>query len=878
MVLAASRTIDSERYRHLIESTPEALMLGDGAGRVLDANERALDLFRCTVDEMRADPPWALCDASDPRFHEAIRTRAAVGRSDFQYRMVRRDGSVFEARIWSVLFHEGGQQRSWIGVTPVGETEAARNDLLRANAMLSAVIAGAPDGIIVVDDEGDIVHVNEVFLKTWGLDPTVALLPANERRAAAAVLLKDRAQFERELAALEADRDVALHEFIELVDGRVLEMHTHPIAQPGGERIGRIWYYSDVTEALSVRRQKEHVDAVLDAHFSLSTDGLLVVDDDGVLLRASRAFQELEIDGKRWVDLPFEEREEALRSRVKDKDRSRRFVDRWVNNPDERIEEVFELLDGGFREVRSMPLHTASGERLGRQFIYRDVTASENARLALEAANMLLAAQFEHSPHATLVIDNEERVIRVSESFFEATGLPREWVNLPVARRWEMIVATAAEPEEALAFTDRWLTHRDSEAVGTLPMADGRWFEVRTRPLHGEDGTRLGRIFFYTDVTERMAAERELRANEYQVTTLLEALEEGVVLFDAKGAIVRANTAAQRLLGVPPERFNSGTPADLPWAAIREDGTPFPLTESPVHRAIAKGEPVVNTVVGMARPGGETAWLLINSVPMFKPGTKRLAGAAASFIDITERRKLEASAARLRQHESLAVLAGGVAHKLNNLLTSIIGNAWVASRMPGLPSELAESVDDISRAAESAALLVGDLRSFAAPSYALTPGVAVNDCVAAAVSDMPTGRRERIEVHLGAGLPHVSANADGLRRAIINLLENAFDSGSATVSVRTRLVDWESSPGVVFSAAEPARGRWLWIEIEDRGGGIASGNLERAFEPFYTTGFAGSGLGLPSATGIIRQHGGYVGLESTEGEGTTARIFLPVGG
>ncbi|HMO55183.1 MAG TPA: PAS domain S-box protein, partial [Tepidiformaceae bacterium] len=423
MVLAASRTIDSERYRHLIESTPEALMLGDGAGRVLDANERALDLFRCTVDEMRADPPWALCDASDPRFHEAIRTRAAVGRSDFQYRMVRRDGSVFEARIWSVLFHEGGQQRSWIGVTPVGETEAARNDLLRANAMLSAVIAGAPDGIIVVDDEGDIVHVNEVFLKTWGLDPTVALLPANERRAAAAVLLKDRAQFERELAALEADRDVALHEFIELVDGRVLEMHTHPIAQPGGERIGRIWYYSDVTEALSVRRQKEHVDAVLDAHFSLSTDGLLVVDDDGVLLRASRAFQELEIDGKRWVDLPFEEREEALRSRVKDKDRSRRFVDRWVNNPDERIEEVFELLDGGFREVRSMPLHTASGERLGRQFIYRDVTASENARLALEAANMLLAAQFEHSPHATLVIDNEERVIRVSESFFEATGL-----------------------------------------------------------------------------------------------------------------------------------------------------------------------------------------------------------------------------------------------------------------------------------------------------------------------------------------------------------------------------------------------------------------------------------------------------------------------
>jgi signal transduction histidine kinase len=161
----------------------------------------------------------------------------------------------------------------------------------------------------------------------------------------------------------------------------------------------------------------------------------------------------------------------------------------------------------------------------------------------------------------------------------------------------------------------------------------------------------------------------------------------------------------------------------------------------------------------------------------------------------------------------------------------------VAAQMPALPQELADNVRDISRAAESAALLVGDLRSFAAPSYLLTPGVAINDCVSAAVSELTTERRERLELHLGARLPHLSANIEGLRRSISNLLENAFESGSPTVTVRTRIVDWEPTPTV-----------------------------------------AGSGLGLPAATGIVREHGGFVGLESVEGEGTIARIFLPVGG
>ncbi len=1004
MLASSPHAPDLARYRQLIENTPEALMLGDGAGRILDANQQALELFGYSLEELRNGPAWGLCDASDQRFHESIHTRASSGRSDFQIRMVRNDGTVFEARIWSVLFTEDGQRRSWLGVTPLASPEPARGVLLRANAMLSAVIAGAPDGIIVVDDDGNVVHVNDVFLRTWHLERDFALLPMEKRRSAAIHLLKDPGQFTREIEALRGNKDLALHDFIELVDGRTLEMHSHPLTAPGGERIGRIWYYSDVTAAMEARAELAHRDALLEAQFelsrdamimvgqdgtarrfnqqfldlwgltreqmqlpepermaialprladpkgfqrmfdgisadgnaeinemvrfedgrtlemvsapfflvdgthvgrvwvfrdisarlsgqralesadtlleaqfSLSQDGMVVLADDGRVLRASRHFHELTHNGAPWLDLSFEERERALTELAADEAQSRAFNSRWMANPAGQFEETFELKTGGWMEIRTMPLVTASGERLGRLFVYRDVTKRRRALRALEEANALLSAQFEHAPHATLVLASDGSFIRASDSFFEFSGLPREWAALPQDERRAQLQAISADPVRAANFNERWRENPTEDLTSDFRLRDGRYFEVRSRPLIGSDGEALGRIFFYTDITERRRAETVLRESEAQLRTLMGALGEGVVLHDASGAIVLANAAAERVLGLSLDQLLGRQPTGPRWRAIREDGTLFPGDEHPATVALRTGQPVSNVVMGIHRPNGEDAWLLVNCEPLFHGPNGEVTGCVASFFDITERRKLEAAAARARQQESLAVLAGGISHKLNNLLTSIIGNTWVASRTQETTPELQASLDDIGHAAESAAALVGDLRSFASPSYLLSPNVAINDCVRSALADIPAEQRERLAINLGAALPHISANADGLRRAVVNLLENAFNSESPTVEIRTRLVDWEPGGEMVFSAAEPDAGEWLAIEIEDRGSGMERTRLERSFEPFFTTGFAGSGLGLPAAVGIVREHGGFVGLQSKPGSGTLARIFLPIG-
>lgn len=852
-------------------------MLGDGAGLVLDANQQALDLFGYSLEELCGSEKWLICDASDPRFHESIQTRASEGRSDFEMRLIRKDGSVFEARIWSVLFEEAGQRRSWIGVTPRGETGPARSILLRANAMLSSVIAGAPDGIIVVDDDGKVVHVNDPFLHIWDLDRSFALLPPLQRRQAAMPLLKEPEAFTREMAALESDRDLVLHDFVDLVDGRTLEMHSHPLNAPGGERIGRIWYYSDVTAAMEARAEIAFRDALLEAQFELSRDALIVVAQDGTALRFNRQFLDLWGITREQMSLPEPERMAIALPVLADPDAFQRMFDGTSADAFLDIDEQVQFADGRTFEVVSSPFFLVDGTYIGRAWAFRDISARLRGERALEAANTLLSAQFEHAPHATLVLASDGSFIRASDSFFEFSGLPREWADLPQDERRLELQKLSIDPEKSAAFNDRWRQHPGEDLTSEFKLRDGRYFEVRSRPLRGPDDETLGRIFFYSDITERRKAESVLRESEAQLRTLLDALEEGVVLFNASGDLVLANAAASRVLGSLDE-FTSRNAWERRWLAIREDGSPFPPSEFPVAAALTAGTVANNVVVGVNRSAGDTAWLLVSCVPLFEGDSASPTGAVASFVDITERRKLEASAARLRQHESLAVLAGGVSHKLNNLLTSIIGNAWVAAQMPNLPEELRESVSDISNAAESAAALVGDLRSFAAPSYMLSAGVALNDCVGGAIAELPPHRRERLALQLGAALPQISANADGLRRAIVNLIENAFDAGSETVEVRTRLVTWEPAANVVFSATEPAPGTWLSVEIEDNGQGMERWQAERAFEPFYTTGFAGSGLGLPAAAGIVREHGGYVGIESTPGKGTVARIFLPIAG
>jgi hypothetical protein len=233
--------------------------------------------------------------------------------------------------------------------------------------------------------------------------------------------------------------------------------------------------------------------------------------------------------------------------------------------------------------------------------------------------------------------------------------------------------------------------------------------------------------------------------------------------------------------------------------------------------------------------------------------------------DITERRELEERLRQSQKMEAIGQLAGGVAHDFNNLLTVISGYAHMARRHvgvgPGSP-ELAEIVHAADRAAE----LTKQLLAFARQQVLAPAPLDLNEVARGLVPMLSRliGEDVRIAMLAGGGLPRVLADRAQVEQVIINLAINARDAmpDGGTLSV-------ETSAGVLDE--------FVCLSVTDTGTGIEPAQLERIFEPFYTTKEigVGTGLGLATVHGIVTQSGGHVRVSSEPGHGSTFSVYLP---
>ena len=178
------------------------------------------------------------------------------------------------------------------------------------------------------------------------------------------------------------------------------------------------------------------------------------------------------------------------------------------------------------------------------------------------------------------------------------------------------------------------------------------------------------------DIAERRAAEQALSASQELNERLIEALPGGVVHVRRDGAILRANGEALRILGLSYDELSRGYIADFQTKTIFEDGTVAEVQDYPVARAIITGlRSGLPGRLGVTKPNSEISWAVFRAVPTRDPATQDVNGAIATFIDITERKRLEEKLMHTQKLESLGVLAGGIAHDFNNLLVTILGNA-----------------------------------------------------------------------------------------------------------------------------------------------------------------------------------------------------------
>ena len=377
-------------------------------------------------------------------------------------------------------------------------------------------------------------------------------------------------------------------------------------------------------------------------------------------------------------------------------------------------------------------------------------------------------------------------------------------------------------------------------------------------------------------IAENMAA---LTRSEEEQRLLMENISAAVVIHAPDTHIVYANPKACTLLGLTFEQMLGKEAIDPDWSFVHEDGRKMLVEEYPVNRVLNSNRPLADYVVGITRPGlPDSTWVLVNAFPEFA-ADGALRQVVVTFVDITVLRRLEKQLVQSQKMEAVGQLAGGIAHDFNNILQAIGGYTQLALEDTDAGHPARDSLAEVMKASNQAAKVVNQLLSFSRRQLLEPTCIEMNEVIGSLVGmlERVIGEHIKLEFIPGHKLGTVQVDQTMFEQVLLNLCINSRDAmpkgGQLVIETENVFIDQE------YCAQNPwARpGRYVLTSVTDTGGGIEAALLDRIFEPFFTTKPTGKGTGLGLATvyGAVRQHEGMVRVYSEVGKGTTFKIYLP---
>jgi two-component system, cell cycle sensor histidine kinase and response regulator CckA len=354
--------------------------------------------------------------------------------------------------------------------------------------------------------------------------------------------------------------------------------------------------------------------------------------------------------------------------------------------------------------------------------------------------------------------------------------------------------------------------------------------------------------------------------------SVLDNVGVAIAVIDHRGRFVYSNQAAHNLFGAT---------ADLTFAEWHHDykfqdshGREIPIEKAPLLRALA-GEEVKPHYVRVTLPDGRVKWLHAAGHRFAVLG---LSGVLVVVTDETEQAELRKAFERSQRVEACGILAGGLAHDLNNLLSILSGNIALALGDEGVQEISRARLQEMQKALGKGTALVSRLMKYSRKQDAQIRPVQINEVVNAALELLRPLLKNKVSVktQLSDCLPDVQADSSQLEQVLVNLFLNALDAmpDGGELSVCTELVSGDAIPGV----NDEEKKQFVLVTVADTGIGITENLLPNIFEPFSTTKpiGIGTGLGLSSAQLIVRHHRGYIKVQSEIGAGTKFSIYLPV--
>jgi len=527
-----------------------------------------------------------------------------------------------------------------------------------------------------------------------------------------------------------------------------------------------------------------------------------------------------------------------------------------------------------------------SGEVTGVVEFVRDITTRKRADDALRESEQRLRAYFDQSFQYMGLLETDGTIVAINRTTLEFANVSE--AHLQGRKLWDGPWWTDPEGE-----TPRLQAAVRRAAAGecvryetacTDWRGDRHVIDLSLKPLRDCDGSVLRVIAEARDVTEQKRVEQALRRSEANLRVALSAAEMGTWRWDAVTDQGTRDAGLNRILGLG--EVESVDSLEGFFSRLHPDDRGEARIE---FERVVRDRDTYLQEFRVVRPDGTVRWLRNQGRPFYDEAG-RLTCLTGAAVDITSRKQaeqeradLEAQLRQAQKLEAVGQLAGGVAHDFNNILTAVLGHVELARAALGMPDPrsepVLESIREIGRGAERAARLTRQLLAFSRRQIMQPQVLDLNDIV----TDMEKMLRRLLSENIlfdvvrRPKLDPVRVDPGQIEQVILNLVVNARDAmpDGGTLTVETRNVCLDEAYAACHAQARS--GPHVMLSVSDTGCGIDASVIDRVFDPFFTTKEVGEGTGLGLATvyGIVRQAGGHVTVYSEVGRGSTFRVYLP---
>ena len=402
-----------------------------------------------------------------------------------------------------------------------------------------------------------------------------------------------------------------------------------------------------------------------------------------------------------------------------------------------------------------------------------------------------------------------------------------------------------------------------------IEFKDGKIFERYSLPQKIGD-TIVGRVWSFSDVTDRKRYEEQLRDSDEKTRLLVEQSPVGIAIFQ-DGNYCYANPELLTIFGCESEDQVIGQPI---IRFVAPGHQRLFIERCKRHLEGKSGRPSYQ-VEGIRRNGA-----LLDLVLWPRKIDYGGQPAILAFVmDVTETKNLRNQLVRAQKMEAIGTLAGGIAHDFNNLLQVIIGYSELIAMNPALPDQFSRGVKSINNAAVNGADLVRRLLTFARKTESSAEPLNLNDKIKQIreLLDRTIPKMIQIELKFSKYPAVINGDASQIDQIIMNLAVNAGHAmpEGGNLVIETKAVSLDRA--YCLDHIEATIGQYILLSVSDTGHGIDKKTMERIFEPFFTTKGPGigTGLGLSMVYGIVRQHGGHITCYSEPGAGATFKIYFP---